>query len=285
MSGASLFRPPRVSPVLRIPSIPHLRRRLYSSLRDETAERATRSAVVFAPHQDDETLGCGGTMILKSDAGTAVTCVFMTDGHTSHQAFLNKDRLVPLRRSEALAATAVIGLAPDHVHFLDFPDGALAVHHDSAESRVAELLQRLAPEEVYVPYQRDRTPDHEAAYRIVAAVIRRLGRPVQVMEYPVWSWNHWPWVPLQLRVSRGTIDALRAAAGGTFGREMLTQFQTGVRIGAVLDQKRQALSKHLSQMTVLQPGTAWPTLADVSDGEFLSCLLQDFEIFRCTEMP
>jgi hypothetical protein len=40
-------------------------RKIHDYLCDETRERAKTSAIVFAPHQDDETLGCGGTVILK----------------------------------------------------------------------------------------------------------------------------------------------------------------------------------------------------------------------------
>ncbi len=41
------------------------------------------STLVFAPHQDDETLGCGGTIIKKNRLGAKVTIVFLTDGRKS----------------------------------------------------------------------------------------------------------------------------------------------------------------------------------------------------------
>jgi LmbE family N-acetylglucosaminyl deacetylase len=241
------------------------------------------AAVVFAPHQDDETLGCGGTMTLKAQAGTPISCVFMTDGGTSHRGLIDENDLRHIRRCEALEATAVLGLTPEQVRFLDFPDSQLARHIHAAEVRVAEILEALAPEEVFVPYRSDGTPDHEATYRIVVAAARRFKRPVRLLEYPVWFWNQWPWVPLPVAPSRDTMKAAKAAWNGRFGRRLLREFRSGAFIKNVLDRKREALVRYRSQMTVLRSGRQWPTLEDVSEGEFLRCFFDDFEVFRTDE--
>jgi len=53
--------------------------------RDDTATSAARSALVLAPHPDDETLGCGATILRKRAAGTPVHVLIVTDGEpTAH---------------------------------------------------------------------------------------------------------------------------------------------------------------------------------------------------------
>jgi LmbE family N-acetylglucosaminyl deacetylase len=47
--------------------------------------------VVFSPHPDDETLGCGSTIIKKKRLGADVTIVFMTDGSKSHPHFIFRE--------------------------------------------------------------------------------------------------------------------------------------------------------------------------------------------------
>ena len=43
-------------------------------------EPANGRIVVLAPHMDDETLGCGGTIARHVRAGAQVTVIFLTDG-------------------------------------------------------------------------------------------------------------------------------------------------------------------------------------------------------------
>ena len=268
----------------QVRAIEQLKRQVQRRVRDETNARVARSAVVFAPHQDDETLGCGGTMILKCRSGTPLSCVFMTDGATSHQAFIDPVELRRLRKKEALDATALIGMSSKDVHFWDFPDGRLESSHDEAVKRVIALLDVVRPAEVYVPYRRDGTPDHEATYRIAVEAISRTGRRTELLEYLVWFWNRWPWVSFRLEARRRTLRTVREALDAGLGLEVARKFRTGVFVAPLLEQKRQALSQHRSQMTSLQPGSAWPTLADVSNGEFLDCFFQEFEIFRSSEI-
>jgi len=258
---------------------------LMAGLRNLRQDCVKGSALVFAPHQDDETLGCGGTIIRKRDAGLPVTCVFMTDGATSHRQFMAAVELSRLRREEALKALSILGLRNEDAHFLDFPDSRLDQFHDAAVLKVVSLLRRIQPEEVFVPYRADRTPDHEATFRIVMAAVRQAGQAVQINEYPVWFWNQWPWVSGALTFNR---DGFKAAMQILFtlgGHKLLQEFSTGVFVKDVLERKRQALNEHRSQMAVLRPGTAWPTLSDVSDGQWLECFFQEFEIFRCHRCP
>jgi LmbE family N-acetylglucosaminyl deacetylase len=241
--------------------------------------------MVFAPHQDDETLGCGGTVILKRRAGATVTLVFMTDGSTSHREYMKEERLRSLRRDEALNAAMFLGLAPEDVHFLDFPDGMLERFHADAVDKVVDILDRYRPAEVFVPYRFDGTPDHESTHAVVVAAVRKAGRSAEVCEYPIWFWNRWPWVPLELRCDRETVKSLVRILKDGFGRRHFHEFKSGVYVQDVLARKMEALSHHRSQMNVLIPGTAWPTLADISAGEFLRCFFQEFEVFRCWSIP
>ena len=259
-------------------------RLLYSGIRNETGERIKTSAMVFAPHQDDETLGCGGTIMLKRRAGTPVSCVFMTDGSTSHRQYMQEDQLRSLRKSEAVNAAEVLGLEPEKVHYLNFPDGELKRFHGDAVAKVAALLDYYYPDEVYVPYRADGLPDHESTYAVVREAVENASRPVKICEYPIWFWNQWPWVPLQIRWNRDAVHVLLRMLLAVFGLRLLKECRSGVFVGDMLERKRQALAQYGSQMKVLRPGTRWPTLSDVSGGEFLKCFFQEYEVFRCRDI-
>jgi LmbE family N-acetylglucosaminyl deacetylase len=260
-----------------------IRRSLFIRLHRAPKLGLGQSAVVFAPHQDDETLGCGGTIILKTQAGARVTIVFLTDGSTSHRRFMPAAELRRIRKMEALAAAELLGITSECIHFLDFPDGQLSHHHGAAVREVSALLGRAQPEQVFVPYQADGTPDHEATYQIVSEALNSAGLKPTTYEYPVWLWNQWPWVPLNLRPNRDSLGALWRLFRSGMGLATFAEFEASVFVGEVLSRKRQALDQHRSQMIQLVPAVGWPTLSDISSGAFLNCFFQDLEIFRCSE--
>ena len=90
-------------------------------------EELQKSAVVIAPHFDDETLGCGGTVLQKRRAGAEIAIVFMTDGSTSHAQQISPDELRRLRAAEGLAAAKALGLGQQDVYHLAFAEAHCAI--------------------------------------------------------------------------------------------------------------------------------------------------------------
>src|SRR5688572_1129866 len=217
----------------RLRQVKALRRLLHARLQVELAPRQTSSALILAPHQDDETLGCGGTITLKRNAGTRVTVAFMTDGTTSHRQFMGEAELRGRRHAEAIDACEVLGVPEKDVRFLDYADGKLGSHHHEALVEVARLIDSCRPSEIFVPYQHDGTPDHEATYQIVKDAVQLAGHLVRVYEYPIWIWNRWPWVQLRPAATRECIGAVAKACSSGFGLSSIRAFRCGVRIDSV----------------------------------------------------
>src|SRR5687768_2130105 len=163
--------------------------------REYPAERLSESLIVFAPHPDDETLGCGGLILRKRDVGTTVHVVFMTDGARSHAAYMPAAELRAHREREAREACQRLGIDESAIVFCGFPDGELRASRAEAVARVTERLGAIRPREVAIPYRHDVTPDHLATREIVLAAIRASAIKVRVVEYPVWFWRTWPWTP------------------------------------------------------------------------------------------
>jgi LmbE family N-acetylglucosaminyl deacetylase len=268
------------TPFLRLrPSRLH-KRALARFSREEEDILSLRPAMVFAPHQDDETLGCGGTIIKKRKSGAGVHLVFMCDGTHSHARLIKPAQLKEIRNREAVAAAQVLGLSAQDVSFLDFKEMKLAQFEEPAIERVTELLRLHRPEEVFVPYFDDVHVDHLATNRILHAALRRYGNAVTVNEYPVWFWSCWPWVSLHIRASKEAVKSFLRTVSSGVGFQGLRDFRCSVYVGDVLEQKRAALEEHKSQVTRLRPETAWPILSDVSDGEWLERFFQPYEVFH-----
>src|SRR6516162_8984008 len=134
---------------------------LLSRAEDMTAQTATRSCLVLAPHPDDETLGCGATIMRKLAAGTSVQIVIATDGrYWPPKTKLSADALAEMREEEAHRAGAILGLPCEHIAFLRFEDGRLADHPVLVFDFLLDIFENLAREEFCVPSIIDPHPDH-----------------------------------------------------------------------------------------------------------------------------
>lgn len=247
------------------------RRLLLARPRDPAAPMTDAPTLVLAPHPDDETLGCGALIARKAAAGTPVSVLFACDGRHSHRS----ERITPvtlaaLRRREALAACARIGVGPERVTFLDHEDQRLAEAGDDLVRRIAALAAASGAREVFAPSGLDGHPDHRALSAAARAALAGLSpRPV-LYEYPVWFWDARAWVePGAPRWRQAAQMAVRPLAFLAHARPAV------VEAGPFLEAKRRALAEHRSQTENLTGEPGWATL----DPGFLRHLMAGEEIF------
>jgi LmbE family N-acetylglucosaminyl deacetylase len=153
---------------------------------DVTAEAATRSCLVLAPHPDDETLGTGATLMRKLDAGSAVHVVVITDGATwppDHPPAEN----IAVRDAELRASCRILGVPDDAVHHLAFPETELDVAGEELVDAVAEAVKAHSPDEVFVTSEADPHSDHAALGRAATRALAGTGIPL--LAYPIWQWT------------------------------------------------------------------------------------------------
>ncbi len=74
----------------------------------------SKKVLVFVAHQDDETIGCGGTIAKWSSRGDYVDVCFMTDGSTGIEQDTDGTNIVLKRSSEADRACALLGVNKVH---------------------------------------------------------------------------------------------------------------------------------------------------------------------------
>jgi len=91
--------------------------------------------LIIAPHPDDEIIAAGGLMQKVMQQGGLVRVVIVTNGDGSTSATMLESRRLPqpahylqagvLRQRESLQALALLGVAPESVDFLGYPDQGL----------------------------------------------------------------------------------------------------------------------------------------------------------------
>lgn len=155
---------------------------------------ACTSALVVAPHPDDETLGCGGAIALLRDRGCNVQVLVVSDGTLSHPSSCKypAPKLRDLRESETTSALAVLGVDATAVTFLRLPDGAVPTQEPEFSQAVAicsSYLSQFAPQVVFLPVRYDPHPDHRASWKLIYTALANLNLSSRLIEYPIWDWD------------------------------------------------------------------------------------------------
>lgn len=147
-----------------------------------------RTALVIAPHPDDEVLGVGGTIARLADEGVEVTVAILTRGFPPHY----REEGVRELRAEAAKAHALLHVK--ETVFLDFPAAALdTVEHRSLNEALGAIYKRVSPEYMFIPFAGDIHLDHLIAFRSALVACRPNGGhvPKAVFAYETLSESNW----------------------------------------------------------------------------------------------
>lgn len=143
------------------------------------------SVLVIAPHPDDESIGCGGSILRHVERGEDVRVLFLTSGELGVGGTV-RERAWEIREREAEVAARVLGV--EDVQFLRQPDWHLGEHVHSVTPMVGAVMTEQRPKHVYAPHANEWHPDHRAAHAIALGAAALSGvAPSQVLAYEVWT--------------------------------------------------------------------------------------------------
>lgn len=144
--------------------------------------------LVIAPHPDDEIIGVGGTIAKRVKTGDEVYVCIVTKGM---EPIFPKE-YVEQGRSECRAADAKLGVK--ETIFLDFPAVMLeTVPRYEFNGKIAEVIQKINPDEVYIPHRGDMQLDHQMVADATMVAVRPRGKryPKRVYAYETLSETGW----------------------------------------------------------------------------------------------
>lgn len=139
--------------------------------------------LVLAPHPDDETFGCGGTLALHRQYGDPVRVVFITSGELGDwQETQDAEACRTRRETEVGVALARLGV--EEWEFWRYPDRAVAAD-GALIARLTEAIHAYHSTLLYVPSPLEFHPDHRAVAQAVRAALRGWSGELRVGFYEV----------------------------------------------------------------------------------------------------
>ena len=127
--------------------------------------RPMKTIAVISPHPDDESLGCGGTLLKHRTAGDEVHWINITG--ISVEAGYCPERVASCARemqcvSELYGMAALHNLALPTTKLDDIPLGEII-------EKIRSVFEEVRPEVVYLPFRGDIHSDHKVVFDAVSA--------------------------------------------------------------------------------------------------------------------
>jgi N-acetylglucosamine malate deacetylase 1 len=139
--------------------------------------------LVISPHEDDEVIGCGGTLRKYVESGSQIRVVYFSDGSRGIND-RSPEEAIQKRRAEARNGLAVLGI--DDMIFLGYQDGELRPTRSSIGA-FSKVISDYQPQVIFTPFFLDNHPDHVVSTRIVGAALRNYPKDLTCYSYEVWS--------------------------------------------------------------------------------------------------
>ncbi|MSQ92717.1 MAG: PIG-L family deacetylase [Gammaproteobacteria bacterium] len=133
-----------------------------------------KSVLVVAPHPDDETLGCGGTLLRLGSEGAKLHWLIATemtpDGYSAEQRGIRDAEIVAVAKHYGFASLTLLGLPAARLD--SQPRHALV-------AGVAKAVADIQPDTVFLPNPGDVHTDHTVVFEACQSALK---------------WTRAPWV-------------------------------------------------------------------------------------------
>lgn len=184
----------------------------------DTRAYSCENVLVISPHPDDEIIGCGGTLIKMLEEGSIVTVLQLTDGSNT---LALKERLEYIRKTVRLEEARVVAENLGFAELILWEERGshLKCTPDNVR-KLADILDRLHPKVIFVPFINDMHPDHVMANEILRKSLE--ASTLNLLEGNVLSYEVWSFVPPNFFCIIDSQFDKKA--------EMLMKYRTGMKV-------------------------------------------------------
>ncbi|GAB5522691.1 MAG: hypothetical protein Roseis2KO_05630 [Roseivirga sp.] len=140
-------------------------------------------ALILSPHQDDESLGVGGTIFLLRGAGIPVEVCFLSDGGVSNASYAaNAEEATRVRMGEA---RQVAQYADFEIDIIDIPNDIPKPTVKHLE-QLAKKIRDNKDSTIFIPWLLDSPPKHRYLHHLLLLANDHMGLPdVDLFQYQV----------------------------------------------------------------------------------------------------
>jgi LmbE family N-acetylglucosaminyl deacetylase len=141
-----------------------------------------RSILVIAPHQDDEIIGAGGSLLIASAVGVPIDVLYITDGASQRPAYApTPTESARIRDREAQQVCSKLGAT---IHRLGISNTAPKPTVDDLD-QLSDTIQGLKPQVVMAPWILDLPAKHRLVNHLLWLAHQRHNLP----DFEIWGYQ------------------------------------------------------------------------------------------------
>ena len=132
------------------------------------------NVLVIAVHPDDETLGCGGTLLRHLKAGDKTNWLIATEmskerNYTESQITRREEQINQVADLYGFVSVTRLGFDAGYVDALPIAE---------VVGKIGDVIDRIRPSIVYMPYLFDAHSDHKSVFQSAFAATKKLSLPL-----------------------------------------------------------------------------------------------------------
>jgi len=136
-----------------------------------------KKIIVFAPHQDDEVIGCGGLLSKLHEQGTEIHLIFLTDGENSSR------NMSMTRHREAKNVSLSLNAT---MHEIGISNVDLTVNQSHID-KIIGILETVDPYAVFATWPLDMPPIHRLCNVVIVNAMAKSG--LDLAQLPIFSYQ------------------------------------------------------------------------------------------------
>jgi N-acetylglucosamine malate deacetylase 1 len=160
-------------------------------------EMTKKCILVFAPHPDDEVLGCGGTIGRFASKGDEVVLCIVTKAYTPDWS----PEYIRKKAEEIQQSNKKLGIAK--TIFLDYPTVKLdTIPQKELNDALSKVISEHKPDLVFIPHYGDLNRDHRIVHEASLVATRPFSSNIKkILAYETLSETEWGHSIAQFRPS------------------------------------------------------------------------------------
>jgi len=142
--------------------------------------------LVLCAHNDDHTIGAGGTIAKYKREGKKIVVVIFSYGENTH-LWLKKKVTIKMRVEESKRSDKILGIK--NVVYLGLTESKFKKEfkEKNIEKKLTRVIERENPSKIFTHSIDDPHPDHRAVYNLALSITDKIKYKGEIYSFEIWN--------------------------------------------------------------------------------------------------